>query len=149
MFTPYQFEEVERLPNVRRSVDLKWLLESAFDYIDEYEGKSISPPKNTIGYYSHGGWLRQAQGHSDDGLNIPNAEKTLLQHLGEFVKRNPEFTVHVYPHPREKQPEVWDDTMQFYGSFFEEGRFIMAPRDILHHLQTGKKVSHQVPIERV
>ena len=127
--TPYQLEEVEALPNIHVEKINKWLLESAFLYIDRYIEMDKEPPSKTVAFYSHGGWLRLAQGHTDDGLNIPAAEKRLLEHLATFVKAHPDFKVLIYPHPREKKDEVWERTQSFYASFFQDLPFEIVPKD--------------------
>lgn len=117
--SPYQFEEIKKLPNVHYSVLQKWIPEYGFTYIDQYILREDEAPQQTIGYYSHGGWLRKAQGHTDDGLNIPEAEEQLLKDLGHFLQKNPHFQLMVFPHPREKKEETWNDTVEFYQQFFK------------------------------
>lgn len=126
----YQFEEIAKYQDVKyRSVE-KWLPEYAFTYIDKYLTSPATPAK-TIGYYSHGGWLRAHEQHADDGLNIPAAEHILLQHLARFVSENPEFTVTIFPHPRERKEEIWQQTNAHYKSYFSgDEDFKIIEKDI-------------------
>jgi hypothetical protein len=126
----YQFEEIARYSNVKFKEVEKWLPEYAFTYIDRYLSHPATREK-TIGYYSHGGWLRAHEQHADDGLNIPHAEHILLQHLAQFVAANPDFSVIVFPHPRERKEEIWERTLAHYSSYFEsEQQFKIIEKDI-------------------
>lgn len=116
----YQFEEVETLPEVKVKTIEKWVPEYAFTYIDQYAKEPQTTELKTIGFYSHGGWLRREEGHADDGLNIPEAEEALLTDLAQFVKKNPDYRVKVFAHPREKTEENFEQAKAFYKGFFGE-----------------------------
>lgn len=114
---PYQFEEIARYPEVQVKKVEKWLPEYAFTYIDRYLDYPTTPDR-TIGFYSHGGWLRAHEQHADDGLNIPSAEDVLLRHLADFIDQNPTFSVIIFPHPRERKEEIWEQTQEHYARYF-------------------------------
>ncbi|MFT6184397.1 MAG: hypothetical protein ACJAU0_000359 [Flavobacteriales bacterium] len=118
--SPYQFEELKTLPNVSFSTQQKWIPEYGFTYIDQYQKDFSEAPIQTIGYYSHGGWLRESEGHADDGLNIPQAEAQLLTDLGTILTSEKQFKLIVFPHPREKKEAVWEQTKAHYQTYFGE-----------------------------
>jgi len=118
--SPYQFEELTTLPNVSFSTQQKWIPEYGFTYIDQYREDLSEAPIKTIGYYSHGGWLRKSEGHADDGLNIPQAEAQLLTDLAAILKSEKLFKLIVFPHPREKKEAVWEQTQAHYQTYFGE-----------------------------
>lgn len=122
----YQEEEIPHLPNVQFSTVSKWVPEYAFTYIDRYLSAIEEPHTQTIGYYSHGGWLRRADGHTDDGLNIPEAEEQLLKDLSVFLEANPSFQLKIFPHPKEKKGGLIDNTHSFYEQFFKKEQFTLA-----------------------
>lgn len=137
--SPYQFEEIKKLPNIHYTRLQKWIPEYGFTYIDQYISLKDEAPSQTIGYYSHGGWLRQAQGHTDDGLNIPEAEEQLLKDLGTFLATNSTFKLIIFPHPREKKEAVWNDTIAFYEQFFPQNEHVSINEQ---GLQTSKAFHH-------
>ncbi|MDG1262431.1 MAG: hypothetical protein P8O05_11785 [Flavobacteriales bacterium] len=137
--SPYQFEEIKQLPNIHYTQLKQWVPEYGFTYIDQYISFKEEAPQQTIGYYSHGGWLRKAQGHTDDGLNIPEAEEQLLKDLGLFIASNPSFQLIIFPHPREKKEETWKDTVHFYEQFFPENQRVSINEQ---GLQTSKAFHH-------
>ncbi len=140
--SPYQFEELATLPNVVFSTQQKWIPEYGFTYIDQYKDDQTEAPAQTIGYYSHGGWLRQSEGHADDGLNIPQAEDQLLKDLGFFLKSEPQFKLLIFPHPREKKEAVWRKTQAHYQQYFKE----LPNVEIVQQGVQTSKAFHQVDI---
>jgi hypothetical protein len=126
----YQFEELALLPNIHIKEVKKWVPEYAFTYIDRYKEGQFVPPALTIGFYSHGGWLRKSQGHADDGLSIPDAEHQLLTDLSKFLEENKSFSLRIYPHPREKRPEIIEQTREFYAGYFKSSNFELAGPEV-------------------
>lgn len=116
----YQFDEMQTLPGIRIENIDKWVPEYAFTYIDRYKARNLGTTPMTIGFYSHGGWQRIDEGHSDDGLNIPEAEEKLLADLARFMQDHPEFKLKIFPHPREKSDEWIERSKAFYAGYFGE-----------------------------
>ncbi|WP_306640426.1 hypothetical protein [Sanyastnella coralliicola] len=126
----YQKEEIKVLKEVKYTQVDMWVPEYAFTYIDRYLETLPEPEPMTIGYYSHGGWLRRDEGHTDDGLNIPEAEEQLLKDLAKFTAEHDGWKVMIFPHPREKKPELVEKTREFYQQFFPDGNFALAGPDV-------------------
>ncbi len=118
--TPYQLMEVEKFrATIRVDRILKWIPERALEYIQIYQNPNLpEPPKFSIGYYSHGGWLRAASGHADNGLNIPQAELALMEDLSAWLSHEPDKELLIFLHPKERQPEVFEQCEAFYKKHF-------------------------------
>lgn len=117
--TPYHEFEVEGLGNQFQAEQrLRWIPEHSLDYYAKYATETAPQPKpQTLGYYSHGSWVRKAAGHTGDDWKIGEQEAELLSALARFVKQHPDWTLVVFPHPREKAPEMLQQTREYYGQF--------------------------------
>lgn len=126
--TPYQFMEVDKFQStIRVNRVAKWIPERALEYIQIYQNPSLpEPPKFSIGYYSHGGWLRAASGHADNGLNIPQAELALMEDLAAWLSKEPNKELLIFLHPKERQPEVMEQSEAFYKKHFAEINYRFA-----------------------
>jgi len=116
--------------SIRTSKVLMWGPERAYTYIHRYSASPLATPQKTIGFYSHGAWIRQADDHASDGLNIGDAELNLLNHLAVFMKNNPGYSLIVFPHPRERNEKRWNDTQDFYSKHLHSTRFSFAAKGI-------------------
>ena len=123
--TPYQFMEVEKYQGtIRIDRVLKWIPERALEYIQIYQNPSLpEPPKFSIGYYSHGGWLRAASGHADNGLNIPQAELALMEDLAAWLSKEPDKELLIFLHPKERQAAVIEQCEAFYKKHFPQVKY--------------------------
>lgn len=113
--TPYHAFEMDRFKEtfrVKRAVN--WIPERTQNYIDRYRKNRPETATGTIGYYSHGSWVRASAGHTSDGLGLHDKEEELLQYLGEVLNRRPEWNLIIFPHPREKKPDMLDQTRAYY-----------------------------------
>ena len=97
---------------------LKWYPEFSLTYIDRYKNKLLTTPSNTVGYYSHGSWLRKAMGHTSDNMNVADSEAAVLKCLNNFLQNNKQVKLIIFPHPREKQASQWRNTIEHYQSIF-------------------------------
>ncbi len=111
----YHEEELQTLPNIRFNKKVKWVVEQAHGYLGRYlSGNLATPQPYTLGFYSHASWLRKAQGHRSDGLNIDAAEEELLSFLKSFLKHHPNYRLTIFMHPREKRESVIDNARKYY-----------------------------------
>jgi len=117
----YHSEEVERFRTTMSFSKLKLVPpEGFFNYCDLYDKTNrIEGCGKMIGYYSHGGWIRQSSGHANDGLSIPEFEINLLSYLSRFLKIHPEVKLKVLLHPKEKLASNKAETQSFYDQFFQ------------------------------
>ena len=117
--SPYQEEEVAQFnTTVRVNSIERWIPERAFGYIDRYASKPFTPPAHSIGFYSHGSWIRQKEDHAEDGLNISAAEQQLLNDLAKFLNEQPQFGLTIFLHPREKKDGMLSEAKDHYHQLF-------------------------------
>lgn len=126
--TPYHYEEFNA--HLKGTIIgkriLKWIPEKAYTYIDRYAHKTFEEKKRVLGYYSHGSWLRNEQGHSSDGLNLLDSEERVLKDITRFLNEFPDYSVLIFTHPRERSAAVLNQTENYYNQRFPEGRFTLV-----------------------
>lgn len=113
----YQAEELAHYDTIRYRRTVKWLPEHAFTYEEKVNRSLEAGGTEQIGFYSHGSWVRHKSGHTNTGMNIDKAEFQLLEDLKALLQ-NSDVKLRVYAHPREKKPEVWEETKAFYEGYF-------------------------------
>lgn len=119
----YHLEEIPNFKHWFVSRMLHWPAENYSGYAHCYTNPPL-PPKNTIGFYSHGEWVRRKSGHANFGFGIEENELFLLESLKIFLKRYPHFQLIVFPHPKERSD---NEFQSFYSSLFEGTNTIIAP----------------------
>jgi hypothetical protein len=127
--TPYHLDEVQKFKEtIRVQRCLMWPPASAMDFADYYDDKPILNPK-TIGFFSHASWIRKAQGHAEHGRNVARAEEIILGYLNQFIRENPDYSIIIFPHPREKKDDIVDRTIAFYKQRLGNARFEILSKD--------------------
>jgi hypothetical protein len=127
--TPYHLDEVQKFKEtIRVQQCLMWPPASAMDFVDYYKNKPILDAK-TIGFFSHASWIRKAQGHAEHGRNVAKAEEIILGYLNRFTKQNPDYKIVIFPHPREKRPDIVERTMAFYRHCLGDATFEMLSNE--------------------
>lgn len=122
--TPYHFMEKEKFKDTIRPKHIfKWVPEQSMNYMDLYLKTPRTAQKNTIGFYSHASWVRKAEGHSDNGLNIHQGETILLSHLSKILAEKPELNLKIFLHPRERKEEIFEKTKAYYREQFPSTKF--------------------------
>ncbi len=125
--TPYHHEEKQKFHDSFRVKSIvMWPPERAFQYYPRYKLESPVPEMKTLGFYSHGEWLRREEKHSAYGGRIGEAESTILCYLGKYVEQHPDFRLLIFPHPREMNPKVREKMNTFYRRAIGHGRFEIA-----------------------
>lgn len=125
--TPYHYEEYHKFRNTFRiRHQLLWPPERAHQYYDKYRSDKPIPKRKTLGFYSHGEWLRKAEKHSAYGGRIGDAELTILQFMGKFVLEHPEYAIIIFPHPRENKAHVTAQRDKFYRDALGSARFTIS-----------------------
>jgi N-acetyl sugar amidotransferase len=134
----YQFEEYENFKDkgIKIKTVEKWLPEFAFEYIDLYVDADRQDGKNAnkIGYYSHGAWIRQKEGHRKSILRVYEDEIKILSFLNVYLRARPELSLKVYMHPREMRAEIIEDARAFYRQHLPDIDFVFSGN--------GEKTSH-------
>lgn len=87
------------------------------DFTIEKKGEA---PKNSIGIFTRGIWLRKLRGDSFLGVGEDIAEIEMLNYLKEFLLDNPYInTVYILLHPTEKKTiEQFEQSKKYYMDFF-------------------------------
>jgi len=119
----YQMEELSHFEHWYVKELLHWPPEQYLRHAHCYTNAPI-PPKNTIGFYSHGEWVRRKAGHADFGFGIQENELFLLESLKTFLKKHTNFQLIVFPHPKERSDAAFQS---FYSTLFEGTNTIIAP----------------------
>jgi len=128
--TPYQYEELVKYGDtITAQKVLRWPPQGAMDYGNLYKEKRQTTSK-TIGFFSHGSWIRKQEKHAEHGRNVLDAEKTILSFLGKFVEENPEYKILIFPHPREKKKEISEHTKAFYRKCIGHNKFDMIASEL-------------------
>jgi hypothetical protein len=113
--TPYHFEEIKKFySTIRIGKYHLWPPEKAHMYYNKYKDNHSWDEAGTLGFYSHGEWLRKAEKQSDYGGRIGDAEEAILGMLGNIVKQNPHYKLRIFPHPRELKEEVRSEMHAHY-----------------------------------
>lgn len=125
--TPYHLEELQKFRDSFRVKNvLAWPPERAFQYYPKYKNDPPAAAPATLGFYSHGEWLRRLEKHSAYGGRIGEAEETILKYLGRYVSEHPHIRLIVFPHPREMRPDVAAQMKSFYLKAIGHERFEIA-----------------------
>ncbi len=115
--TPYHLEEIRKFQStIRVGQHHLWPPEKAHLYYSKYKANCTWEETGTIGFYSHGEWLRKAEKQSDYGGRIGEAEASILRMLGNILASKPQFKLRIFPHPRELNPAVADAMQKHYRS---------------------------------
>ena len=122
--TPYHFMEKDKFQETIRPKHIyKWVPEQSMNYMDLYVKNPRTAQLNTIGFYSHASWVRKAEGHSDNGLNIHEGEANLLGHLSKILTDKPELKLKIFLHPRERKAEIFERTKAYYQEQFASTKY--------------------------
>ncbi|MBX7051489.1 MAG: hypothetical protein K1X54_05605 [Flavobacteriales bacterium] len=125
--TPYHLEEYQKFrDSFRVKQTLAWPPERAYQYYPKYKNTPPQAEPSTIGFYSHGEWLRRIEKHSAYGGRIGEAEETILKYLGRYVNEHPHIRLIVFPHPREMRPDVAEQMRTFYRNAVGHDKFEIA-----------------------
>ncbi len=112
----YHLEEIHAFgKRFRTGKLLRWPPERAYKCIPKYSGTIATPPTNTLGFYSHGQWLRNRLNHAQYGAAIEQDEIRILHFIRDIAKEL-NTAVFLYLHPRELKAEVFPETQKFYAS---------------------------------
>ncbi len=122
----YQLEEIPHFKRWFVSRLLHWPAEQYSSYAHCYTNTPL-PPKNTIGFYSHGEWVRKKAGHANFGFGIQENEIFLLESLRRFLKTHPNFQLIIFPHPKERSD---GEFQSYYSSLFEGTNASIAPLEM-------------------
>jgi hypothetical protein len=122
----YQMEEIPGFSHWYISRILHWPPEQYLRYSHFYTNAPL-PPKKTLGFYSHGEWVRRKAGHAKFGQNIQENEMFILESLQIFLKKHSDFQLIIFPHPKERKDSEFK---HFYSSLFQDTNSLVAPTEM-------------------
>jgi hypothetical protein len=93
--------------------------EMQVSFVHLYQGRYFSIPKNTIGFYSSGFWLRKKLNHSIADVGSYDVEEQLLSYLAEYVKTREDLRLVIFTHPYEKRPENISESTRHYSRYID------------------------------
>ncbi len=114
----YHVEEINQLSNIRAKKVVHWPPKKSHRYLPLYSAQQKETPPKTLGFYSHGAWLRKQQQHSSDGLDIDALEEIMLSKLSTFLHSNPTYHLILFLHPKERKEALKQETISYYARFF-------------------------------
>lgn len=113
--SPYHFDEVVRFKDTFRAQKMHlWPPYNAENFHARYKNNNHWEESGTLGFYSHGEWIRRAEKHANYGGRIYEAEETILGMLGSIVSKNPSYKLRIFPHPKELRPELKEAREAYY-----------------------------------
>jgi hypothetical protein len=126
--SPYQLDELHS--NLIRASYHKlnyWVPEQFHLYHTSYKSRKTAPT-GSVGFYSHGSWIRKKSGLTDTGVGDVAAEEHLIALLSELLQAGQLDLVTIFLHPKEKK-QRFEEVTGYYNAVFGEGRFAIAPLD--------------------
>lgn len=125
--SPCQSDELPGFRNTAMySEIIKWLPEQFASYADVYRNARTKPAPFSIGFYSHGSWMRKKQGVKSVDVGDISAELELITVFGNILRRNPQLNCTVFLHPKEKKAEHFEATQDYYDEAFGKGNYVFA-----------------------
>lgn len=116
--SPYQADELSEYSSTHHIGTVQHFTPEHWPgYGSLYQTAAAAPPQ-TIGFYSHGVWLREADGHADSGFGDHTAEKMAITALADYLQTRKNIQLIIFLHPRERKPGNEMRTKQHYENLF-------------------------------
>jgi hypothetical protein len=126
----YHFDELPLLAeNFIVTEFLTWPPERAHTYYNLYTRGDLNIGIQKLGFYSHGEWVRKKLGLVKKASTVAAAEEQTLRMLGRFLNENPEYSLVIYPHPKERKNVGADDLIAYYADIIGSSAFTIAAAD--------------------
>lgn len=112
----YQFEEKEFYRDTVLCKETEmWGPERVTDYYEIYKANNFKIQRGVIAFYSTASWVREKEGHLDQGTEMVKNEKLLLNYLKKYLSQRKDLKLIIYAHPKEKSEKYLNETKQFYS----------------------------------
>lgn len=127
-----------------------WPPEQSHTYAHVYTN-CPEPELKTIGFYSHGEWLRRMEGHADPGLDILENEESLLSDLSQYLQKHKDYKLIIFPHPKERKSE---HTQRYYERKLAGVSYSFSPEGVpsahlFHSVDVGLMAYSTLIFERI
>ena len=96
----YQFEEINFFKSSIHIDNIKFFgpeLSLNYNHLYNINTKTIN---NTIGFYSTASWVREREGHIDQGIDFLKYEIKVLECIKKFLLKNNEIKLFIFLHPK-------------------------------------------------
>lgn len=129
----YQFEEIEYYKDsvIYEQIEF-WGPEKCYEYIDYYRGLDRSKGSRKIGFYSTASWIRQLEGHMDQGVDMVKGEKIVLETLKKIVGNHSALELLVFLHPKEKNKDL-EEVKNYYDKILGEDNYSIFNPTVASH----------------
>jgi len=123
---PCQLDELLGLSDkIKYNKIIKWVPEQFHVYCDFYKERKVVR-KFTIGFYSHGSWVRQLKINGGALHNDIEAELSFLKVFSGIFKKNNNFKISIFLHPNERQFEDFNMVISYYDKLFGQGNYLIS-----------------------
>ena len=117
MCNAYQFEEKEFYKETIVCEETEmWGPERVTDYYEIYKSNNFKIQRKAIAFYSTASWVREKEGHLDQGTEMVKNEKLLLSYLKKYLSKRKDVKLIIYAHPKEKSEKYLNETKQYYST---------------------------------
>ena len=127
----YQLDEIEFFSStIRVNTFQKWGPENAHKVAPQYKSRDIAfRSNNKLGYISTGAWVREKEGHVDQGFQMARNEQMMLQFFNKFLKGK-DLKLIIMLHPREKSKKYMTESTAMYANILNDIPYEFAPIDV-------------------
>jgi len=113
----YQFEEQEFYKDSILCSEIEmWGPERVTDHYENYSSNYFKIKRNVIAFYSTASWVREKEGHLDQGTDMVKNEKLLLNYLKKYLSERKHVKLVIYAHPKEKSEKYLKETKDYYNT---------------------------------
>lgn len=128
----YQYDEIEFYKNTMMFEKTEmWGPERVTDFYAIYKNKNFSIQRKVIAFYSTASWVREREGHIDQGTSMLKNEQLLLAYLKEYITTHKSMSLIIYTHPKERSDKYINEAKQYYNSMLGDIEFKFADFNIL------------------
>lgn len=123
----YQYDELKEYKDTLIYRETEFFgPERVTDFYTVYKDKSYTMARKTIGFYSTASWVREKEGHIDQGTSMVENEALLLGYLKKYLTQHPEYKLIIYAHPKEKSEKYLSETKIHYKELLGDVNFEFA-----------------------
>ena len=138
----YQFDEINFFKSSIHVDNVQFLgpeLSMNYNHLYNVNTKTIS---NTIGFYSTASWVREREGHIDQGIDFLKFERKVLNCIKKYLLINNNIKLFIFLHPKEKKKQYLEKSTNFYKDIFD----VDISYEIVNSTQSSSQLFHTVDL---
>ena len=115
----YQFEEINFFKSSIHIENIKFFgpeLSLNYNHLYNINTKTVN---NTIGFYSTASWVRESEGHIDQGIDFLKYERKVLECIKKFLSMNSDVKLFIFLHPKEKTQKYFKLSLNYYKDILD------------------------------